>query len=342
MKTTTTTGYDKAEARQGWQKAVRERMELHKRMTKVELMKRRRRRGKRAMPMEPEVAALTVEMAKRSEKLSVDEIRVGLEEGLGKVCSRTTVSSMLAKHGVRRHRDRERALEVERRIVEGLEVGPRMLARALRLNAALGERGGSGEGNEPGEVLTQTLFPIESVEGKKRWHVHAVVDTYGVVGFAELHEDARMETAVELLDRRVLPWYAERGVRVGRMLTNRQRVFWGSESEHIYRVYLDLHGIEQQLIPVDRPTMNGSMVRFKQALTNEWLLPLRGVSRGLLPGESREGSKRDAVEGGAHRLEQLREHLAQWLEHYNREYPLQGYRNNGKAPLEFWKGKHSQ
>ncbi|WP_052360821.1 hypothetical protein [Geminisphaera colitermitum] len=340
MKTTTTTGYDKAEARQGWQKAVRERMELHKRMAARERQQRNRRW--RAASVEPEVAALTVELAKRSEKLSVDEIRVGLEEGLGKVCSRTTVSSILAKHGVRKQRDRERALEVESRIVEGLEVGPRMLARALRLNAALGERGGSGEGNEPGEVLTQTLFPIEPVEGKKRWHVHAVVDTYGVVGFAELHEDARMETAVELLDRRVLPWYAERGVRVGRMLTNRQRVFWGSESEHIYRVYLDLHGIEQQLIPVDRPTMNGSMVRFKQALTNEWLLPLRGVSRGLLPGESREGSKRDAVEGGAHRLEQLREHLAQWLEHYNREYPLQGYRNNGKAPLEFWKGKHSQ
>ncbi|RRJ94611.1 hypothetical protein Ga0100231_009895 [Opitutaceae bacterium TAV4] len=83
--------------------------------------------------------------------------------------------------------------------------------------------------------------------------------------------------------------------------------------------------------------MNGSMVRFKQALASEWLLPLR-VSRGLLPGESREGRKPEAVGGGARRLEQLREHFAEWLEHYNREYALQGYRNNGKTPLEFWEG----
>ncbi|WP_157837160.1 transposase [Geminisphaera colitermitum] len=245
--------------------------------------------------------------------------------------------NILTKHGVRRRRDVEQVLAVESKILEAGVVGPRMLARALKLNPALWERGGPGEGREPGEVLAQTIFPVEPVAGEGKWYMHAVVDTYGVVGFAELNEDSTTEAAVSFLDRRVLPWYEERGVRVRRMQTSRQQIFRGWEGEHMYGVYLDLHGIEQQVIPASRPSMNGCMARFKQVFTSEWLLPLR-VNHGVPPGRSRQGRMRETAGGKARMLEQLREHLAQWLEHYNREYPLHGYRNGGKAPLAFWEG----
>ncbi|RRJ95555.1 transposase [Opitutaceae bacterium TAV4] len=319
---------------QAWQEAVRQRMELHK---KVEERERYWRRGEAAVPVEPEVAALAVELAKKSQKMKFTEIRDELTRRFGRKYSPTTVMNILTKHGVRRRRDVEKVLKVESKILEGGAVGPRMLARALKLNPVLWERGGAGEGREPGEVLAQTIFPVEPVAGQGKWHMHAVVDTYGVVGFAELNEDATTEAAVSFLDRRVLPWYEERGVRVRRIQTTRQQIFSGWEGEHVYGVYLDLHGVEQQVIPVGRPSMNGSMARFKQVFTSEWLLPLR-VNRGVPPGQSRQGRKPDTPEGFARRLERLREHLAQWLEHYNREYALQGYRNNGKTPLEFWEG----
>ncbi|RRJ98680.1 hypothetical protein Ga0100230_010025 [Opitutaceae bacterium TAV3] len=316
-----------------WMGAVRKRMAMLKKREEKE----RHWRGGAAMPVEPEVAALAVKLAARPKKIKFKEIRDELTRRFGRELSTATVVNILTRHGVRGYCDMKRTLAMEERILEGEVLAPRTLAKALKLNPVLCERGGPGEGREPGEVLTQTIFPVEPVAGEGKLQVHAVVDTYGVVGFAELYEDATTETAVSFLDKRVLPWYEERGVRVRRMQTSRLQVFSGCEGEHVYGVYLDLHGIEQQVIPVGRPSMNGSMARFKQVFTSEWLLPLR-LNRGVPPGESRQGSKPDTPEGFARRLERLREYLAQWLDYYNREYLLHGYRNEGKTPMDFWEG----
>lgn len=135
---------DKGEAtaglEQAWQEAVRARMQLHK---KVELRERYWRRGGGAAPVEPEVVVMAVELAKKSQrKLKFTEIRDELMRRFGRKYSPTTVMNILTKHGVRRRRDVEQVLAVESKILEAGVVGPRMLARALKLNPALWERGG--------------------------------------------------------------------------------------------------------------------------------------------------------------------------------------------------------
>lgn len=303
------------------------------------------RETKAAMPVAPEITKLVLKLARRSEELSFTSIQERVLRKFDRKLSLATVTGILTRHGVRRCMENARMPLLESRILAGELVQPRLLARALRLNLALQEHGTPGEGQGRGEVLAQTMFPVLpgawGEEGK--WQVHVVVDTWGVVAFADLRPEAGLEDAVDLLHGRVLPWYAERGERVHCIQTSRSRMFAG-DADHVYETYLRMQGIEHRVRPLKAPALNGYMARFKQALTNDVLLPLREDLREEREEMAGDGEKsclgaESSVRASSISFNYVRTKLIRWVRHYNWTYPMEGYRNEGRPPLTFWRSK---
>ena len=71
------------------------------------------------------------------------------------------------------------------------------------------------ESSRPGELLCQDTFFVGRLKGVGKVHLHAVVDTFGSVGFGFLHTSKQPEAAVAVLHNEVLPFYAERDLPVG-------------------------------------------------------------------------------------------------------------------------------
>lgn len=294
--------------------------------------------GQDIVPVEPEVVTLLVHWAGLKYHTSHEALREKVGRRTGRWLSRGTISSILNKHGVVRRREASQMTVLERKILEGSDVGPRLRVRALNLNPALREHDGPGEGKMPGEVLMQAMFLVDPspVPSRETWQVHAVVDTFGMMAFAMLCRDAKTESAVDLLHTRVLPWYAQQGVNIRRIETSRSRAYSDeSGAGHVYTTYLKINDISQRVREPAEPSLNGYMLKFKQIITNEWLLPLRAKRRNLalnagVPGQT------SLMDKPVFQFDQMSAELDRWVERYNREYSVQGYRNEGLAPLDFW------
>jgi transposase InsO family protein len=125
----------------------------------------------------------------------------------------------------------------------------------------------------------------------------------------------------------VLPFYAERGIKVDAVLTDNGREFCGTD-HHPFELYLALNDIEHRRTKVRRPQTNlpaayarsahgphGSIERFNRTILDEFF----------------RTSLRDAA---FDRLDDLQARLDAWLVHYNHERPHRGYRNMGRRPIE--------
>lgn len=145
-------------------------------------------------------------------------------------------------------------------------------------------------------------------------YLQAVVDTYGSYAFAFLDTTKRPECAVAILHNEVIPFYEDRGLAIGAVLTDNGREFCGTET-HPFELYRALNDIEHRKTRVRRPQTNGFVERFNRTLLDEFF---RTTLREC-PMES---------------LETLQDKLDAWLNHYNHERPHRGYRNMGKRPIE--------
>jgi transposase InsO family protein len=159
-----------------------------------------------------------------------------------------------------------------------------------------------------------TTFYVGVLKGVGRVYLHAVVDTYGSYAFGFLHTTKQPEAAVAVVHNDVLPFYEERGLPVDAILTDNGREFCGKDT-HPYELYLELNDIEHRKTQVRRPQTNGFVERFNRTVLDEFF---RIVFRTKLY-ES---------------VEVLQLDLDAWLVHYNTERPHQGYRNQGRRPIE--------
>jgi transposase InsO family protein len=142
----------------------------------------------------------------------------------------------------------------------------------------------------------------------------AAVDTFGSYAFATLRTSKRPKTAAPLLlHNEVLPFYAERGIAVGAVLTDNGREFCGTDA-HPFELHLALNGIEHSRTKVRRPQTNGFVERLRRRVLEEFF----------------RTSLREAVLG---RLDELQARLDAWLVHHDRERPQHGYRNMSRRPI---------
>ncbi len=225
--------------------------------------------------------------------------------------SSPTVQKLLIKNNLGSTYQRWLKVE-EKHLNEGLELTPEQVSKIEKYNPCFRER--HIESSRPGELLAQDTFYVGCLKGVGRVYMHAVVDTYGSYAFAFLHTSKVPECAVSVLHNDVLPFYQERKLSVEAVLTDNGREFCGRDN-HPYELYLALNDIEHRRTRIRTPKTNGFIERFNRTILDEFF---RIVFR----------------EKYFDTVEALQAELDIWLNHYNTERPHQGYRNNGKRPID--------
>ncbi len=229
----------------------------------------------------------------------------------GITVSSVTVQSILNKNGMGTKYERLLKLE-EKAAQQAIELTPEQVAQIEKANPCFRER--HVESSRPGELLAQDTFFVGHLKGVGKVYLHAVVDTYSSHAFGFLHTSKQPEAAVAVLHNDALPFYQERELPVGAVLTDNGREFCGTET-HPYELYLALNDIEHRRTRVARPQTNGFVERFNRTILDEFF---------------RVAFRTKLYES----VKALQADLDAWLGHYNNERPHQGYRNMGRRPIE--------
>ena len=225
--------------------------------------------------------------------------------------SSPTIQKILIKHEMGTRYDRWLKLERERS-AQAIELSGEQVAFIEKQNPAFRER--HVESSRPGELLCQDTFYVGQLKGVGKVWLHAVVDTFSSYAFGFLHTTKTPEAAVAPLHNDVLPFYGDRGIEVGSILTDNGREFCGTDS-HPYELYLALNDIEHRTTKVKTPRTNGFVERFNRTILDEFFR------------EAFRTTFYDTVDA-------LQTDLDTWLDYYNTQRPHQGYRNLGRRPID--------
>jgi hypothetical protein len=122
------------------------------------------------------------------------------------------------------------------------------------------------------------------------------------------------EHAAAVLHNDALPQYKKWGLKVGAVLTDNGREFCGTDAQP-FELYLALNGIEHRRTKVRSPRTNGFVERFNRTVLDEFF---------------REAFRKKYYAS----VRALRQDLDRWLKFYNEERSHQGYRNQGRRPLD--------
>ena len=141
------------------------------------------------------------------------------------------------------------------------------------------------------------------------------MDTWSKWAAAKLYTTNTPITAADLLNERVLPFFAEQEMGVIRILTDRGTEYCGKVETHDYELYLGLNDIEHAKTKARHPHTNGICERFHKTILQESYQP--AFRRKLY-----------------FSLEELQSDLDAWLEHYNNERTHQGKMCCGRTPMQ--------
>ena len=179
----------------------------------------------------------------------------------------------------------------------------------------------------PGYLGSQDTFYVGTIKGVGRIYQQTFVDTYSKVAMAKLYTTKTPITAADLLNDRVLPFFAEQGMGVIRILTDRGTEYCGKPETHDYQLYLALNDIEHTKTKTRHPQTNGICERFHKTILQE-LYQVAFRKKLYLS------------------LDELQADLDAWLTYYNNERTHQGKMCCGRTPLqtliagkEAWKEK---
>jgi len=123
--------------------------------------------------------------------------------------------------------------------------------------------------------------------------VHTVIDDYSRIAYAEIHDDEKAATAVDVLHRAVA-WFAERGITVERVLSDNGSAY----KSFLWRDTCSDLGIAMKKTRPRRPQTNGKIERLHRTMSDGWAYKKLYTS---------ETTRRAALAG--------------WLHHYNHHRP---------------------
>jgi transposase InsO family protein len=180
---------------------------------------------------------------------------------------------------------------------------------------------GEIETAHPGYLGSQDTFYVGTMKGVGRIYQQTYVDTYSKVAFAKLYSTKTPITAADVLNDKVLPFFAEHDVPVLRILTDRGTEFCGRLEQHDYQLYLAMNDIEHTRTKAASPQTNGICERFHKTILQEFY----------------QVAFRKKIYGS---IEALQADLDVWLEEYNYRRTHQGKMCCGRTPMvTFEEGK---
>jgi transposase InsO family protein len=237
----------------------------------------------------------------------------------GTFISPSGVRSIWLRHALANFKQRLKAIELHVAATGAVLTEAQVIAleRKRDDDVACGEI----ETAHPGYLGSQDTFYVGTMKGVGRIYQQTFVDTYSKVAFAKLYTTKTPITSADLLNDRVLPLFAEHGISMLRILTDRGTEYCGKLEQHDYQLYLAMNDIEHTKTKAQSPQTNGICERFHKTILQEFY---QVTFRKKL----------------YQTIEALQQDLDEWIAHYNHERTHQGKMCCGRTPMQtFMDGK---
>ncbi|USO06012.1 MAG: IS481 family transposase [Rhodospirillales bacterium] len=186
---------------------------------------------------------------------------------------------------------------------------------ALEKQKSQREAHGEIESEHPGYLGSQDTYYVGNIKGVGRIYQQTFVDTYSRVAFARLYTEKTAITAADTLNGTVLPFFAEEGLVLLRILTDRGTEYCGKAENHAYQLYLGIENIDHTRTKANSPQTNGICERFHRTMKQEFY----------------DIAFRKKL---YYSLEELQTDVDEWLRKYNETRPHSGKYCYGKPPMQ--------
>ncbi len=210
---------------------------------------------------------------------------------------------------------KKRLLALERHMAETGGILTEAQVQALERKQDDDVAHGEIETAHPGYLGSQDTFYVGTIKGVGRIYQQTFVDTYSKWATAKLYTTKTPITAADLLNDRVLPFFAEQGMGMIRILTDRGTEYCGKPESHDYQLYLALNDIEHSKTKAMHPQTNGICERFHKTILQEFYQVAfrRKIYRSI---------------------DELQTDLDEWLSYYNNARTHQGKMCCGRTPMQ--------
>ena len=176
--------------------------------------------------------------------------------------SASGVRSVWLRHDLANFKRRLKALEAK--VAEDGIILTESQVQALERKKQDDEACGEIDTVHPGYLGSQDTFYVGHFKGVGRVYQQTYVDTYCRVAHCKLYTTKTPITAADLLNDRVLPFYAENDLPVLRILTDRGTEYCGKAESHDYQLYMAINDIEHTRTKARHPQTNGICERLPQ------------------------------------------------------------------------------
>jgi len=248
------------------------------------------------------------------ENPALGQIRVSNElQKKGTIVSASGVRSIWLRHDLETMKKRLKALEAKS-AQEGILLTEEQLA-VLEKAKQEKEAKGEIETEHPGFLGSQDTYYVGTMKGVGKIYQQTFVDTYSKVSICKLYTEKTAIVAAELLNDRVIPFFAENGIPLLRVLTDRGTEYCGKVEHHAYQLYLAVENIDHSKTKAHHPQTNGICERFHRTIKDEFydIAFRKKIYRSL---------------------DELQTDLDEWLVRYNETRPHSGKYCYGKTPMQ--------